>query len=47
MEIFLIFGDYLPFGILQVLSFPIEGPLHEQLKYPAVFVHEASDLWQL
>ena len=33
--------------MLQVLPFPMEGPSQEQLKDPAVFVHEASELWQL
>ena len=33
--------------MLQVLPFPMAGPSQEQLKDPAVFVHEASELWQL
>ena len=32
---------------MQVLPSPMQGPLHEQLKDPTVFVHEASELWQL
>ena len=39
--------DYLMHGRLQVLPSPLEGLLHEQLKDPTVFVHEASELWQL
>ena len=33
--------------LMQVLPSPLEGLLHEQLKDPTVFVHEASELWQL
>ena len=42
-----IFGELSPDGRLQVLPFPLEGLLHIQLKDPTVFVHEASELWQL
>ena len=43
----IIFGELSPDGRLQVLPSPLEGLLHVQLKDPTVFVHEASELWQL